>query len=217
METMEVKNWHNKTVGQKVVDALIKNDFDAMYLSTTDEVADFIMKHVKAQSTVGFGGSMTIKNMGIQDKVKAVGGKVLDHGEAQSPEEMLAIAKEEMLSDLYLCSSNAITLDGMLVNVDGMGNRVAAMSFGPKKVIIVVSVDKVCKDEAAAFERLKAIASPMNNKRLERPGYENPCLKTGVCVDCRSKSRICRLYSVMKRKPMLTDITVVVVGEGCGF
>ncbi len=217
METMEVKNWHNKTVGQKVVDALIKNDFDAIYLSTTDEVSDFIMKHVKSESTVGFGGSMTIKNMGIQDKVKAIGGKVLDHGEAQSSEEMLAIAKEEMLSDLYLCSSNAITLDGVLVNVDGMGNRVAAMSFGPKKVIIVVSVDKVCKDEAAAFERLKAIASPMNNKRLERPGYENPCLKTGVCVDCHSKSRICRLYSVMKRKPMLTDITVVIIGESCGF
>jgi len=175
------------------------------------------MKHVKSESTVGFGGSMTIKNMGIQNKVKAIGGKVLDHGEAQSSEEMLAIAEEEMLSDLYLCSSNSITLDGMLVNVDGIGNRVATMSFGPKKVIIVVSVDKVCKDEAAAFERLKAIASPMNNKRLEKPEYENPYLKTGVCVDCHSKNRICRVYSIMKRKPMLTDITVVIIRESCGF
>lgn len=210
----EVKNWHKETIGQKVVVALTKNFFDAMYLSTTKEASDFIMKHVKPESRVGFGGSMTIKNMGIQDKVRAAGGKVLDHWQGVTLEEIVAIAKEEMLSDLYLCSSNAITLDGLLVNVDGMGNRVAAMSFGPKKVIIVVSVDKVCKDEAAAFERLKTVASPMNNKRL---GRSNPCTITGVCVNCQSKTRICRLYSVMRKKPIMTDITVLVVGDSCGF
>lgn len=215
METMEVANWHKETIGQKVVDALIKNDFDALYVSTMEEVSDFIMKHVKPETTVGFGGSMTITNMGIQDKVKAIGGKVLDHGvSGLSPEERVAIAKEEMLSDLYLCSSNAITLDGMLVNIDGMGNRVAAMTFGPKKVIIVVSVDKICVDEAAAFERLKTIAAPMNNKRLETP---NPCTKTGVCVNCQAPSRICRSYSVLKKRPIMTDITIVVIGDSCGF
>jgi LUD domain len=214
METREVKKWHQETIGPKVVAALLKNDFDALYVSTTEEAADFIMKHVKPKSTVGFGGSMTIKNMGIQAKVTAVGGKVLDHGVCLTAEERIATAKEEMLSDLYLCSSNAITLDGVLVNVDGMGNRVAAMTFGPKKVIIVVSVDKVCVDEAAAFERLQTIASPMNNKRLDTP---NPCTKTGVCVDCQVKSRICRAYSVMRKKPIMTDITVVVVGDSCGY
>ncbi|MCB2294953.1 lactate utilization protein [Clostridium algoriphilum] len=212
---MEVKKWHKDTVGQKVVEALIKNDFDAVYLQTTEEVSDFIIKHVKFGSKVGFGGSMTIKNMGIQDKVQAVGGIVLDHGAiGLSREEVLATAKKELLSDLYLCSSNAITMDGILVNVDGMGNRIAAMNFGPEKVIIVVSVDKVCKNEAAAFERLQTIASPMNNKRL---GYKNPCTTTGVCVNCQTKTRICRLYSIMRKKPMMTDITVVVVGSSCGY
>lgn len=214
---MEIKSWHQETIGKKVVDALVKNDFDSIYVSTKEEAADIIMKHVNSESTVGFGGSMTIKDMGIQDKVRAIGGKVLDHGEAKSQDEMIAIAKEEMLSDLYLCSSNAITLDGALVNVDAMGNRVAAMVFGPKKVIIVVSVDKVCKDEPAAFERLKTMAAPMNNKRLERPGISNPCMKTGVCVDCKSPTRLCRVFSVMRRRPSATDVTVIVVGERCGF
>ena len=212
---MEVKKWHKDTVGFRVVDALIKNDFDAIYLQTTQEVSDFIMKHVKAECKVGFGGSMTIKNMGIQDKVQAVGGIVLDHGTfGLTREEVLATARKELLSDLYLCSSNAITMDGILVNVDGMGNRIAAMNFGPKKVIIVVSVDKVCINEVAAFERLQTIAAPMNNKRL---GCSNPCTITGVCVNCQTKTRICRLYSVMRKKPMMTDITVVIVGNSCGY
>lgn len=211
---MEVQSWHNETIGKRVVEALIKNDFDAVYVPTAVEASNLIMKHVGPGTTVGFGGSMTIKGMGIQDKVRAAGGKVFDHGEAKSPEEVLETARKEMLSDLYLCSSNAVTLDGILVNVDGMGNRVAAMSFGPKKVIIAIGINKICKDEAAAFERLKTFASPMNNKRLERP---NPCVETGVCTNCRLESRICRLYSVMRKKPSRTDITVIIIGENCGY
>lgn len=214
---MEVKNWHQETIGKKVVESLIKNDFNAVYVSTQEEAADIIMEHVKPGVTVGFGGSMTITNMGIQDKVRAIGGTVIDHNEAQSRDELIALARKEMLSDVYLCSSNAVTMDGTLVNVDAMGNRVAAMTFGPKKVIITVSVDKVCKDETAAFERIKTIAAPMINKRLERFGLSNPCQKTGICVNCQSKSRLCRVYSVMKRNPNSTDITGIVVGNSCGF
>lgn len=212
---MGIQDWHKEAIGKKVVDALIKNEFDAVYVSTTDEASAFIMDYVKPETRVGFGGSMTIKDMGIQDKVKAAGGTVLDHGApGLTLEERVAIAKEELLSDLYLCSSNAITLDGMLVNIDGMGNRVSAMSFGPKKVIVVVSTDKICKNEQAAFERLESIAAPMNNKRLDTL---NPCTKTGGCVNCQTKTRICRVYSVMRRKPMVTDITVVIVGESAGY
>lgn len=217
METNLVENWYNETNGKRVVDALIKNDFNAIYLSTKSEVIEFIMKYVQEGTKVGFGGSMTIADLGIQNKVEAVHGIVFDHGRARSPEETVVIAREEILSDLYLCSSNAVTLDGILVNVDGVGNRIAAMTFGPKKVIVVVSVNKICKDEAAAFERLKNVAAPMNNKRLEKPSSTNPCLKTGTCMDCHSKTRICRVYSVMRRKPMMTDMTVIIMGEGSGF
>jgi len=212
---MQIQTWHTETLGQKVVEAFKKNAFDAVYFSTTEEASSFIMDHVKPNTKVGFGGSMTINNMGIQDKVKAVGGIVLDHGApGLTMEERVAIAREEMLSDVYLCSSNAITVDGMLVNIDGMGNRVSAMSFGPKKVIIVVSVDKICKDEKTAFERLERIAAPMNNKRLDTA---NPCTRTGVCMNCQSPTRICNIYSVIRKKPLATDITVVLVSESCGY
>ncbi|WP_378956824.1 lactate utilization protein [Pelosinus sp. sgz500959] len=212
---MEVKNWHTEAIGKQVVNSLIKNEFDARYYSTTAEAASFIMEHVKPGIKVGFGGSMTINGMGIQDKVQLAGATVLDHGIPDiTIEERIAIAKEEMLSDLYLCSSNAITLDGLLVNIDGMGNRVSAMTFGPKKVIVVVSVDKVCKDEEAAFERLEGIAAPMNNKRLSTP---NPCTQTGICMNCKAKTRICRVYSVLRKKPWVTDMTVVIVGESAGY
>lgn len=212
---MTVKNWHTEAIGKQVVDALIKNEFDARYYSTTGEAAAFIMEHVQPGTRVGFGGSMTINGMGIQDKVQKAGATVLDHGIPDiTVEERVAIAKEEMLSDLYLCSSNAITLDGLLVNIDGMGNRVSTMTFGPKKVIIVVSVDKVCKDEKAAFERLEGVAAPMNNKRLSTP---NPCTQTGTCMNCKAKTRICRVYSVLRKKPWITDMTVVIVGESAGY
>lgn len=212
---MEVQNWHKEAIGKKAVDALTKNEFTAVYVSTAAEAAAFIMNHVKPGTKVGFGGSMTIKNMGMQDKVKAAGGIVLDHGvPGLTLEERVAIAKEELLSDLFLCSSNAITLDGALVNIDGMGNRVSAMSFGPQKVIVVVSTDKICKDEKAAFERLEGIAAPMNNKRLDTV---NPCTKTGGCVNCQLKTRICRVYSVIRKKPMVTDLTVVIMGESAGY
>jgi methylmalonyl-CoA mutase cobalamin-binding subunit len=211
---MGVKSWHREVIGKNAVDALAKNDFEAIYVSTKEEAADIIMQYVSSESRVGFGGSMTVYALGIQDKVRAIGGKVLNHGTAQSMEEMLTIAKEEMLSDLFLCSSNAITLNGELVNIDAMGNRVAAMAFGPKKVIVVASSDKVCKDESAAFERLKSMEAPMNNKRL---GKTNPCTKTGVCVDCKSPTRLCRVYSVIRRKPIATDVTVIIVGESIDF
>lgn len=213
MET--ITQWHQETVGQRVVEALRKNQFDAQYFATLDEVSEFIMQHVSPDMKVGFGGSMTIKGMGIQEKVQAVGGKVLDHGTpGLTRPEAVAIAREELLSDLYLCSSNAVTLDGRLVNIDGMGNRVSALSFGPKKVIVVISVNKICKDEAAAFERLEGIASPMNNKRLDIP---NPCTKTGICMNCQGPTRICRVYSVIRVKPAATDMTVIITGESAGY
>lgn len=211
----EIENWHNEAVGKKVVDALKKNLFDAVYFPTAEEAVEYILNYVNKGDKVGFGGSMTVKSMNIQDKVKEKGAIVLDHGDPNlSPEEKLEVMRAQLTCDLFLCSSNAITLNGELVNVDGVGNRVAALSFGPKKVIIVAGTNKICKDEDAAFERIKMIAAPKNTKRLN---LSNPCIKTGFCVDCNSETRICRIYTVIKKKPMLSDITVVIVGEELGL
>jgi len=211
----EIHDWHNETIGLRAVEVLKKNGFSALYCKSGDQASEFIMNNVHKGDRVGFGGSMTIKKLGIQEKVKSIGGFILDHGVPNlSPKERMETMRAELLCDVFLCSSNAVTLDGELVNIDGAGNRIAAMSFGPKKVIVVVGVNKICKNEASAFERIEQIAAPMNSKRLEMP---NPCTKTGVCCDCKLDTRICRIYSVIKRKPMSTDITVVVIGEDFGF
>ncbi|WP_298847002.1 lactate utilization protein [Clostridium sp.] len=206
---------HNETIGLKVVESLKKNDFSAMYFETGEEASKFIMNNIHKGDKVGFGGSMTVVELGIQEKVASIGGFVLDHGNPTlSPDDKMQTMRGELLSDVFVCSSNAVTMDGELVNIDGVGNRIAAMTFGPKKVIIVVGVNKICKNEASAFERLKQVASPMNNMRLKTP---NPCTKTGVCMDCKATSRICRVYSVIKRRPARTDMTVVVVGKTFGY
>ncbi|MDP4143060.1 MAG: lactate utilization protein [Bacillota bacterium] len=212
---MDVNQWHKETIGAKAVEALKKNGFDAVYFASSNEASDYIMNYIDKGSNVGFGGSMTVKDMGIQEKTLAKGGLVLDHSDPLlSPEERLEVMRKELISDVFICSSNAVTLDGELVNIDGSGNRVAAMTFGPKKVLIAVGVNKICKNEIDAFERIKLVASPKNNKRLD---YGNPCSKVGACVDCSVESRICRVYSVLRKRPRITDITVIVIGEELGY
>jgi len=214
-EMKKIDELHNEIIGLKLVEALKKNAFSAVYFKSGEEASEFIMNNVHKGDRVGFGGSMTVLKLGIQEKVKSMGGIVLDHGDTTlSPEEKIETMRGELLSDVFLCSSNAVTLDGELVNIDGVGNRIAAMSFGPKKVIVVVGINKICRNEASAFERLELTAAPKNNMRLDTP---NPCTKTGVCMDCKADTRICRIYSVIKRKPMRTDITVVVIGENFGY
>lgn len=213
---MSIHQWHKDTLGQKVVQALKKNHFDAVYFSNKEEAVEHVLNFISPGVQVGFGGSMTLtKGLGLVERVKAKGAELLFHGDPKlSPEEKLEIMRKQQICDVFLASTNALTLDGYLVNIDGVGNRVAAITFGPKKVVIVAGTNKICKDEEAAFERLQTIVSPMNNKRLN---YDNPCTITGVCSECQGSTRICRIYSVMRKKPMLTDITVVVVGEELGY
>ena len=212
---MSIKDWHNDTIGQKVVEALKKNKFDAVYFPDKEGGAKYILNFIKEGATVGIGGSVTINELNILDKMQEMGAVVLNHNVAGiTAEEKLEIRRKQMVSDVFLCSSNAITLDGQLVNMDGAGNRVAAMTFGPKKVLIVAGVNKITKDVHSAIERIQLTASPLNNKRLD---YKNPCATTGVCSDCKGDTRICNILTVMKRKPMATDVTVVLIGEVLGY
>jgi L-lactate utilization protein LutB len=210
-----VESWHAEALGNAAVKALKKSGFDAAYVATSEEAAERVMSFVKPKTTVGFGGSMTIKALGIQEKAKAKGAVLLDHGDPSlSPEQKKAILQKQLTCDLFLCSSNAVTLEGDIVNVDGNGNRVAALSYGPAKNVVVVGINKIVQDLDEAYARIELYASPMNNKRLDRP---NPCVKAGVCQDCQGDSRICRIYQVLHRKPGLSDFTVIVVGESLGY
>ncbi|MTI80381.1 MAG: lactate utilization protein [Firmicutes bacterium] len=212
---MSTQEWHNDALGNKVVEALKKNEFDAVYFSNREQAVEHVLSYISGGNKVGIGGSMTLNELQLPKKAADKGAEVLNHNLPDlSAEEKNEIRRQQLICDVFLSSTNALTLDGHLVNIDGVGNRVAAMTFGPKKVVVVVGINKVSKNVHAALDRIKLIASPKNNKRL---GLANPCATTGVCSDCQSKSRTCRAYSIMKKKPLASDITVVVVGESLGY
>ena len=207
--------WHHETRGKKVVSELEKNGFTAAYFSDRASAAAHLLSLVPDGAGVGFGGSMTIQGMDLKQQLTQKGCVLLDHGIAGlTPEERKDIRRKQLHADVFLCSSNAVTMQGEIVNVDGTGNRVAAMMFGPERVIIAVGTNKLVNTRDEAHARIKAVAAPANNKRLN---YPNPCMESGHCMDCRSKSRICNLTTIISRRPPLTDIHVLVIGEPLGY
>ena len=213
----EVAAWHNRTNGTAAVEALQKNGFDAVYFDGRTEAVDYMLGFVSSGMSIGFGGSMTLVELGMADLVKQKGAQLaleLTPADYEDFAELGRKLKKTVQTDLYFTSSNAVTLDGALVNIDGGGNRVTAMMYGPNKVIVAAGINKICRDEAAAWERIRMIAAPKNARRLNMP---TPCAETGICVNCKHPARICRLYTVMRCKPFFTDVTVVIIGEPLGF
>ncbi len=206
--------WRRETLAKKVVEALKANWFDALYVPDREAAAEYILGYCKPGVVVAHGGSATLtRDMGMLDRVKATGATLIENAYG-TPEEMFEARRKQLTSDVFLTSTNAVTLDGKLVNVDGAGNRVATMIFGPKKVILVVGINKIVRDLEAAEERIRMYAAPLNNRRLNLP---NPCTKSGECMDCEGASRICNVTTILRKKPMFTDIHVFVVGEELGF
>lgn len=213
--TSGVEAWRDETIGTAAVKALQKNGFDAIYVADIEEAAKRVMAFIEKGKTIGFGGSMTIKALRIAEKAQERGAIVLDHNApGLTPEKKLEILRSQLSCDVFISGSNAVTLDGYLINVDYNGNRVAALTFGPKKAVVVVGTNKIVRNLQEAQERIETVAAPMNNKRLEKP---NPCVKTGICQDCALETRICRIYQVLRRRPALLDFTVIVVGSYLGF
>lgn len=207
--------WHSKVIGEKAVLKLKKHGFNAFFFSTKEEA----IKHISAQFSPGlkvaFGGSLTARQLGLRELAKTSDCVIIDHGLPDlSENERLDIMRQELMSDLFISSSNAITLDGSIVNADGYGNRVAAMIFGPRKVIIVVGINKVVDNEEAALSRLKNTAAPMNMKRLNR---DTPCAIDGICHDCNAEERGCRAYTILRRRPAHTPTQVIIIGEDLGM
>ena len=207
--------WHHETRGKKAVSALEKNGFTAAYFPDCASAAAHLLSLIPDGAGVGLGGSMTIRDMDIPQKLVEKGCTLFDHSSANlSPEERNAIRRKQLTADVFLCSSNAVTMQGEMVNVDGTGNRVAAMMFGPGRVIIAEGVNKLVESLDEAHTRIKLVAAPVNSKRLNLP---TPCVQTGECADCRSKNRICNLTTIIRRRPPLTDIHVLVIGEELGY
>jgi hypothetical protein len=210
-----IKEWWIEEKAKKAVEKLVAHDFKAIYVKTKEDAVQEIWKHITPKQRIGVGGSVTIRGLGILEKLQTQGCTIYDHWKpGLTKENILEIRKSQMVSDLFLSSSNAVTLNGELVNIDGVGNRVNSTNFGPGKVILVVGYNKIVEDVQEAIQRIKNVAAPLNARRLN---VDVPCAKVGKCVDCNSPNRICRAIVIHERKPSLTDILVILVGEELGF
>jgi len=194
---------------------LKENGFDAIFVPNTTEARTIILDRFSSYDSYGVGGSDTIRKIGILEDLRAMGKTIYDHWqEGLSGEENLDIRLKQGRCDCFFCSANGISLTGEIVNVDGVGNRTNAMTFGPKKVVMVAGMNKMVPDLAAAIKRVHDIAAPMRAKSLE---MQTPCAETGICNDCKSPQRICRVTTILHRRPMLTDMTVILINERLGF
>ena len=204
----------NEKLGASLIKALTLRHFDAYYCASSSEAAEKILSLIPKTDVVSWGGSMTMEALGVIDRVKKGGWRVIDRSTAQSQEEKIEITRSALLCDTYLTGANAISEDGEIVNVDGIGNRVAAMTFGPKSVIVACGINKVVKTAQDALSRARNTAAPVNAQRFD---IRTPCKTTGTCADCKSTDSICS-YIVRTRlcKPA-GRIKVVLIGEALGF
>ena len=200
---------------QLALTALKANGFEVIYADNANEALDKVMSFIPKRAKVGIGGSVTVRDIGLVEAIEKQSNTiVMDWGKPLELKEKIKVRKEALTSDVYLTSSNAITLQGQLVNIDGTGNRVSAMIFGPKKVIIVAGANKLVDTLDEALARIRNIAGPLNGKRLN---LKTPCALTGKCTDCNSPDRMCKVKVILEKKPSLSDITIVLVGENLGY
>ena len=215
---MEHIEWHRKTMTDRTAKALSKNGFNTISVSSKEEAAAKILELIPEGAVVGFGGSVTVRQLSLPEELEKRGHKLADHWVARaggaSKEEITEVRRRQLNSDVFITSTNALTESGELVNIDGGGQRVAAMIFGPKKVIIVTGTNKIAKDVHAAIDRARNTAAAINAHRL---GVKTPCAQTGVCSDCDSKERICSITTILHRAPPMVNATVVLVGEPLGY
>ena len=210
-----VKEWWIEEQAKRAISKLEAHDFKALYVRTKEDAAQEIWKHLTPKIRIGAAGSVTIRSLGILDKLEAQGYTVHDHWKpGLTKEAQLEVRKLQTTADVFLGSVNAITMNGELVNIDAAGNRIASTIFGPKKVIFVAGYQKLTEDIQEAIKRAKNVAAPQNARRLN---VDVPCAKVGRCVDCNSPNRICRALVIHERKPSLIDILVIIVGEELGY
>lgn len=197
---------------EQLIGQLRRRGLEAHFFESRAALEAFLSEEIKSADRIAFSGSMTLEELGLYDRFRAQGKEVLWHWKTE-PENRLALLKKAMNAEVYLSSSNAITADGKLINVDGNGNRVAAMIFGIPKVILIVGRNKICKDTEEALQRIKKIATPKNAKRL---GAQVPCIKTD-CPDCFASDRLCKVTTIIEGKPNLTQLIVCLLDEDLGY
>jgi len=209
--------WQGKLAGIKT--ALEENNFAVWLADSSIQARELfwndVFKPLKPAS-VSFGGSLTVQEVGVYQELKQRNDlKVIDtYDTSASPEEFLERRRQALLVDLFVTSTNSLTKEGHLVNLDGLGNRVAALTFGPKNVALFISRNKVVADLDEAISRIKEFAAPVNAVRLNR---KTPCTKTMQCEDCKSPERICNTWAITEKSNPPKRVKIILINEDMGY
>ncbi|MBE6249621.1 MAG: lactate utilization protein [Prevotella sp.] len=211
---MKPKELRNERLAETLIKNLKRRHIEGFYCATGDDAVKKVSELIADGSSVTWGGTMTVRDLGIPDALKRRGTlEVLDRDLVETPEEKQAMYLRAFSADVYLTSANAISEDGIIVNIDGNGNRVAAITWGPKKVIFVIGLNKVAQNVEAALARARSTASPINAARFD---IKTPCQTDGTCHNCNSAESICNYVHFLRNSPRERHI-VVLVGEELGY
>lgn len=211
---MNSKKDYYKIKAENLIKNFAKRNIEGIYAEDSEKAKNKLIELIEENASVSWGGSITLKEIGVFDKLNEGNYKLLDRSKAKNSKEKETIYHQALSSDYYLMSSNAITQSGKLVNVDGNGNRLAALIYGPKNVIIVAGMNKITIDEESALKRVRNQAAPANSIRLEQ---KTPCAKTGYCSSCQIEDTICCQTVITRRSRQNGRIKVILVGEELGF
>ncbi len=208
---------NTKKADKKLLDVtalnLKKNRFDVEIFSTAVEASQHILKIIGKGKSVGMGGCMSAKEMGLIEKI-AKNNTLYTHKAEMSLEERRSVWLKSLDCDFYIASPQAVSLDGKLIFVDGTGNRCAAITWGPRHILLIAGINKIVKNQEEGLWRARNIAAVRNNIRLSK---KNPCIEKGMCVDCNSDERICNIVTILWKRPKITPITVLLVNEELGY
>jgi L-lactate utilization protein LutB len=200
--------------GKILVKHLQERHFDAYYCSTKEDALQKALELIPEGASVGWGGAMSAEQIGLMDAVKEGNYRAIDRALCKTPEERDQCAIDCLTADVFLTGANGLSLDGEMVNIDGSGNRVAAIIFGPKSVLVIAGMNKVEDDLESAINRARTVAAPMNQQRFQLP---NPCTGTGACADCKSLTCICNHIVVTRHCRPAGRIKFILVGEELGL
>ena len=206
-------DWSDK-IAPRIQKALEGRGFAAYYCKTAAEAKKQALELMPEGSSVSWGGSLSIRDIGLLDAIEAGNYEIIDRERAKTPEERQALMRKAFMCDTYLTSVNAISEEGEFVNIDGLGNRVAAITFGPDSVIAIVGMNKVCKTLEDAYTRARNYASPLNTVRLK---LKTPCAETGSCSNCKSPSCACSFIVTTRMCRIPGRIKIILVGEPLGL
>jgi len=199
----------------EVAEVLRKRNFEVAIVANGGEAKKMVLEMIPSGASVGLGGSMTVQGIGLLESLRKGGYELYDqYEEGISKDENQARRKRGLTADWYVTGTNAIAKEGALVNIDGIGNRVAALTYGPEKVVVVVGRNKICETIHDALDRVQQQAAPLNAKRF---GVDTPCVADGKCHDCAAVQRICNIYSIIRRQMNPGRFHVVLVDEDLGF